>query len=57
MTKTKLRISLLLVLLVVVIIGFAYAIYYFEADDTKDGTLVKSLAPVEYAYHSWEADL
>lgn len=57
MTKTKLRISLLLVLLVVVIIGFAYAIYYFEADDTKDGTLVKGLAPVEYAYHSWGADL
>lgn len=50
MTKTKLRISLLLILLVVIIIGFSYALYFMEADTSKEGTLV-SLDRIEYAYN------
>lgn len=56
MAKMRIRIGLLLILLVLVIVGFVYALYYVQEDETKEGTLVEYSLP-EKEYHSWEVCL
>lgn len=56
MAKMKIRMGLLLLLLVVVIVGFVYALYYAQEDDTKEGTLVEYRLP-ELESHSREVAL
>lgn len=45
MAKVRIQIGLLLILLVLVIVGFVYAIYYTQEDETKEGTLVEYSMP------------
>lgn len=56
MAKMKIRMGLLLLLLVLVIVGFVYAVYYVQEDETREGTLVEHLLP-EKEGHSWEVVL
>lgn len=49
MAKVRIQIGLLLILLVLVIVGFVYAIYYTQEDETKEGTLVEYSLPEEEA--------
>lgn len=56
MAKIKIRMGLLLLVLMLVIVGFVYALYYMQENESREGTLVEYMLP-EKTGHSWEAYL
>lgn len=56
MAKIRIQIGLLLIFLALVIVGFVYAMYYTQEEETKDGTLVEYRLPEEEC-HLWEVCL
>lgn len=56
MAKVRIQIGLLLIFLALVIVGFVYAMYYTQEEETKDGTLVEYRLPEEEC-HLWEVCL
>lgn len=45
MAGMRMRMGLLLLVLMLIIVGFAYALYYMQEEEAKEGTLVEYILP------------